>query len=261
MTPALTETLFALGVADRVVGVTTFCTYPPEARLKPKIGGYLNPSVEAILALRPDLALVSPGPGNRETAQAVRRAGVRVEVIPSETLEGAFSAITRVAGICGAEERGRTLARIMRSRIASTHARVRSLPRVKTLFCLQVDPIIAAGRGTFPSELLELAGGGNVVAPERYPRLGIESVMALGPEVILQARMDKTDPSDLRTELRFWAQWPTIPAMRDHRVFLVDPDITLRPGPRLADAVEYLAALLHPAPEDPSAKSRGLPPA
>ena len=149
----------------------------------------------------------------------------------------------------------------MRSRIALTHARVRSLPPVKTLLCLQVDPIIAAGRGTFPSELLELAGGTNVVAPERYPRLGIESVLALAPEVILQSRMDRTDTSDLRTELMFWARWPTIPAMRDHRVFLVDPDITLRPGPRLADAVDYLAALLHPATEDSSVRSRGLPPA
>src|SRR6185369_5318687 len=82
LAPALTEILFAVGAGDRVVGVTAFCDYPPEARQLPKVGGYTTPSVEAILALRPDLVLVSPASGNRDPALALRQAGLRVEVVP-----------------------------------------------------------------------------------------------------------------------------------------------------------------------------------
>ena len=154
MTPALTEILFALGLGEKVVGVTDYCDHPPEAARRSRIGGYVNPSVEGILGLHPDLVLVSPAAGNREAATAVRRAGVRLEVIPAETLSEAFEAIESVARICGAEERGRKLLQSLQERIEAAASKVRSLPRVRTLFCLQIDPLIAAGRGTLPSELL-----------------------------------------------------------------------------------------------------------
>src|SRR5262245_32125019 len=93
LAPALTEFLFAVGAGDRVVGVTAFCDYPEEARKLPKVGGYTTPSVEAILALRPDLVLVSPASGNRDSALSLRQAGLRVEVVPAETLDEAYSAV------------------------------------------------------------------------------------------------------------------------------------------------------------------------
>ncbi len=247
-TPALTEILFALRLGDRVVGVTTYCDWPPEARELPKIGGYVNPSVEAILSLRPDLVLVTPAAGNRDAALAVRRAGVRLEVIQAETLEETYAAIERTAGACGVPGRGLELARAVRRRVEAAAAVARTRGRVKALFCLQLEPLIAAGPGTLPGELMSLAGGENVVREGRYPQVGIETVLAAAPEVILEARMDRPAPGSAERALSFWRRWPTIPAVRERRVFVFDATTALRPGPRVADAVEELASRLHAGP-------------
>jgi ABC-type Fe3+-hydroxamate transport system substrate-binding protein len=245
LSPALTEVLFALGVGARVVGVTEYCTYPPEARTRPKVGGYANPSVEAVLALKPDLVVVSPGPGNRDAALGIERAGVRVAVVPAETLDDSYAAIGALARECGVEQAGRDLVDRVHRKIDAVVARVGSLRRVPALFVVQFDPIIAAGRGTLPSQLLELAGGANVVDAPRYPRLGIESVAAAKPEVILQSRMDAAG-SDGRAEAAAWKRWSWIPAVAADRVVVLPDDLALRPGPRVADAVEELAAIVHP---------------
>jgi len=244
LTPALTEILFALGAGDRVVGVTQYCDFPPEAKAKPKVGGYVNPSVESVLALKPDLVLISPGPGNRDSALAIRRAGSRIEIVPAETLEESLAAIDLVARFAGAEATGRELAAAVRARLDAVANRVAGAPRVRTLFCIQTDPIIAAGRDTLPSQLLELAGGTNVVSALRYPRLDVEAVAAARPELILQTRMDLAS-GDPHAEDAFWKRWPSIPAVARGRVVVLPDDLTLRPGPRVADAAEELAAILH----------------
>jgi len=244
LTPALTEILFAIGAGDRVVGVTQYCDFPPEAAAKPKVGGYVNPSVESVLALKPDLVLVSPGPGNRDAALAMRRAGLRLEIVPAETLEESLAAIELVAGFAGAESTGRDLAAAVRARLDAVAKRVAGTPRVRTLFCIQTEPIFAAGRDTLPSQLLELAGGTNVISASRYPRLDVEAVAAARPELILQARMDLADGAP-HGEDAFWRRWPSIPAVAQGRVVVLPDDLTLRPGPRVADAAEELAAILH----------------
>jgi len=245
LTPALTEILFALDLGDRVVGVTEYCDTPAEAKTRPKVGGYVNPSVEAVIALRPDLVVVSPGPGNRDAVQAMARTGLNVAVVPAETLPETFVAIESVSEAAGAPERGRELVERLRARIDAVARKVASRPRVRVLFSVQVDPIIAAGRGTLPSQLLEAAGGLNVVEAERYPKLGVESVVQLAPQVVLQSRMDMTQ-RDGSAERAAWMRWSAIPAIaRGHLVILPD-DASLRPGPRVADAVEQLAAILHP---------------
>lgn len=246
LTPALTEILFAVGAGDRVVGVTDFCDYPPEAKSRAKIGGYVNPSVEAVLALKPDLVVVSPGPGNRDAALAMQRAGLRVEVVQAESLDDSLKAIETVARHAGNADRGRALVASIRERLDAVRRKVAGLPAVPTLFCVQTEPIYAAGRDTLPSQLLEIAGGKNVVTEPRYPRLGLEAVVAAKPEVILQARMDVPASGKASPEEAFWARWPQIPAVAAHRVVLLDNGVALRPGPRVADAAEQLATFLHP---------------
>ena len=244
LTPALTEILFAVGAGDRIVGVTQYCDFPPAAKAKPKIGGYVNPSVESVLALKPDLVLVSPGPGNRDSALAMRRAGLRLEIVPAETLEESLAAIESVARFVGDETAGRDLAAAVRARLDAVAKRVAGEQRVRTLFCIQTDPIIAAGRDTLPSQLLELAGGSNVVSALRYPRLDVEAVAGAKPELILQSRMDLAN-DDAHVEDAFWKRWPSILAVARGRVVVLPDDLTLRPGPRVADAAEELAAILH----------------
>jgi len=247
LTPALTEILFAVGAGERVVGVTDFCDDPPEAKTRAKIGGYVNPSVEAVLALKPDLVVVSPGPGNRDAALAMQRAGLRVEVVQAETLEDSLGAIETVARLVGNEEKGRTLVARIRERLDAVRRKVAGQPAVPTLFCVQTEPIYAAGRDTLPSQILEIAGGKNVVAEPRYPRLALEAVVAAKPQVILQARMDVPASGGPGPEEAFWARWPQIPAVAAKRVVLLDSGVALRPGPRVADAAERLAAILHPS--------------
>jgi iron complex transport system substrate-binding protein len=254
LTPALTEILFAVGAGDRVVGVTEYCDYPPEARSRPKIGGYVNPSVEAVVALKPDLVVVSPGPGNRDAALAMRRAGLRVEVVSAETLEESLSAIEAVGALSGNADAGRRLASHVRERLDAVARRVAGEPRVPTLFCIQTEPIIAAGRETLPAQLLEIAGGVNVVLEPRYPRLGLESVIAYKPALILQARMDAPSAETEHAEEVFWSRWPQIPAVAAKRVVVLANGVALRPGPRVADAAEALAAIVHP-----EAAAKGAP--
>lgn len=244
LSPAITETLFALGLGDRVVAVTDFCDRPGSARALPKVGGYANPSVESVVAARPDLVLASPGPGNREAVLAMERAGLRVVVVPAETLDETLRSFERIAGAAGATEKGRSLAQACRDRLDAVRRRVAGARPIPTLFAVQVEPIVAAGEGTLPSEILEIAGGRNVVVSARYPRLGIEAVIGARPEVILQSRMDAA--ANDGAALAFWSRWPDLPAVRAGRLYLLPGDAALRPGPRIADAAEEIAALLHP---------------
>jgi iron complex transport system substrate-binding protein len=243
----LTEILFAVGAGERVVGVTEYCDYPPEAKTRVKVGGYVNPSVEAVVALKPELVLVSPGPGNRDAALAMQRAGLRVEVVAAETLEESLRAIDTVGSLCGDAEAGKRLSNEIRERLKAISRQVAHEPPVPTLFCIQTEPIIAAGRDTLPAQLLEIAGGRNVVQEPRYPRLGLETVIAAKPELILQARMD-VPAGESHTEEEFWARWPQIPAVAAHRVVVLTDGLALRPGPRVAEAAAALARILHPAP-------------
>jgi iron complex transport system substrate-binding protein len=246
LTPALTEILFAVGAGDRVVGVTDFCDFPSEAKSRAKVGGYVNPSVEAVLALAPDLVIVSPGPGNRDAALAIERAGLRVEVVVAETLDESLRAIEAVGRLVGRSDAGSALASRVRERLAAVSRRVAGRARVPTLFCLQIEPIIAAGKDTLPAQILEIAGGRNVVEEPRYPRLSLEAVFAAKPEVILQARMDLPGAVGPSPEQSFWSRWPQIPAVAANRVLLLENGDALRPGPRVAEAAERLAAILHP---------------
>ena len=249
----MTETLFAVGAGDRVVGVTQFCDFPPDAKTRPKVGGYVNPSVEAVLALSPDLVVVSPGPGNRDAALAMQRAGLRVEIVAAETLEDSLAAIESVARLTGDVERGRTLAASIRAELDAIAKRVAPARPVRAFFCIQTEPIIAAGRDTLPAQLLAVAGGVNVVEAPRYPRLDIEAVAGAKPEIILQARMDLS-AGDAHVEDAFWKRWPSIPAVSSGRVVVLPDDLTLRPGPRVALAAEELARILHGDPAGSGAR-------
>ena len=149
-----------------------------------------------------------------------------------------------MARFTGDEPEGRKLAAALRTRLDAIAKRVASVPRVRTFFSIQTDPIIAAGRDTLPSQLLELAGGTNVVDIARYPRLDVEAVAAAKPEMILQARMDVSNDT-AHDEGAFWQRWPSIPAVAAGRVVVLPSDLALRPGPRIADAAEELATILH----------------
>ena len=249
LAPNLTEILFALGLGDRVVGDTDYCNYPPEAARLTKVGGFVNPNPESIVALRPDLVVATPNVGNRPFVERLMATGARVEVVQARNVEEIFPAVEAIARACGVAERGRDLAAKLRADLARQRARVGGRERPRTLFCLQIEPLLAAGPGSYPGDLIAMAGGANIVPASAgsYPSLSLEQVVRAAPEVIVQTLMDTKDGASGSASLvAYWSRWASIPAVRSGRIQLVPGDLLLRPGPRVAEAVASLIAILHP---------------
>lgn len=249
LAPNLTEILFALGLGDRVVGVTDFCNYPPEALRLPKVGGFVNPNAEVILALRPDLVVATPNVGNRTFVERLMAVGARVEVVQARNVAEIDPAIEAIAKAAGVEDAGRALIARVNADLDREQARVASLPRTRTLFCIQVDPLVVAGPGSYPGDLIALAGGENIVPASAgaYPNYSLEAVVAAAPDAIVQSLMDtRAGTTGGEGLMAYWKRFGTIPAVTKKQVFTVPGDVVLRPGPRVAEGVAALVALIHP---------------
>jgi len=244
LAPAVTETLFALGKGDAVVGVSQYCDYPQAATRLPKVGTFLTPNVEAIAALRPDL-IIGPGlSSSRREVRMLEAMGYPTLTVNDTSLDGIEQSITLIGARTGEQEAARRLLGAIHAHIEEVRARLeRTKPRTVVML-VGHQPMVAVGRGTFLDDLLHLAGGDNIadLSAENWPRLSIEYIIAMRPEVILDGAMG----SDANTPTGFWARYPTIPAVRDHRVFGYPQDPMLHPGPRVWQSLEILARRIHP---------------
>jgi len=253
--PSITELLYALGLGDRVVGVTRFCRYPPEARLKPKIGDYTSPNLEAIAALRPDLVIVQTNPVH--LADRLGRLKLRVLEIDQENISAIYRSIHEVGAATGTGNVAMQLTDSIRDALAKIRTEVSGLPRVRMMFVIgrspnRLDGLVVAGRASYLNEVIEVAGGENVFrdALAGYPEVSLEEVMARNPEVIV----DMGDMSDTvgvteehkRNVIALWNRVPNLAAVKQHRVFAVASDIFVVPGPRVIDAAKAFADMLHP---------------
>ena len=244
MTPALTEICFDLGLGGSVAGVTTFCDHPPDAKKKPKIGGYANPDYERIMALDPDLVLVSPGPGNWDSVRVLRKSGARVEVLWTESVADVLSAIERVGEICGVPRSAALVRARIEEGLASVAEKVRGRERPGVILALSPPPrVFLAGGRSFTGELLEIAGGLNPAANARedFQAYDLEQIASMAPEVIIDASMGGDAGS-----LDGWRVLRGVPAVETGRTYLLPGDAALRPGPRLAQGALDLARLIHP---------------
>jgi iron complex transport system substrate-binding protein len=234
LAPSLTETLFALGLGDRVVGVDDYSVWPAAAAAKARIGGLFNPNLEKIVSLRPDLALLLPS--EHDVAAKLRGLGVASLIVPVETLADVERSFVAIARRCGVAPAGERLAASWRAELAP-----RWLPGANTVMLSvgrqpgRLTGILAAARGTFLDELLLRLGAVNVFADAatRYPQVGLEEVVARAPQVILELRSDPAPPALAAALVRDWRQLPTVPAVRDGRIFVIAGDYVLVPGPRL----------------------------
>ena len=253
--PSATEMLYALGLGDRVVGVTTFCHYPPEAARKPKIGDYLHPSLEAIAGLRPDL-VVSEASGVRH-AERLSALHLNVLEIDDATLAGIYDSIRRIGQAAGVAARADAVCAGMRAQFDAIRAGVAHLPRRRVLFLVgrtpgRIEDLVAAGRASHLDELLEIAGGENVFRDSiaAYAKIPLEELLARNPEVIVDmGEMSETvgvTEEQKRAVVALWGRYPSLAAVRQHRVYAVASDIFVVPGPRVVDAARALARMLHP---------------
>lgn len=244
LAPGVTETLFALGEGGAVVGVSQYCDYPAEATRLPKVGTFLTPNVEAIAALRPDLIIGPELSSSRREVRTLAAMGYPTMTVNDNSLDGIEQSIVLIGAHTGKQEAARRLLGTIQTHIKLIQARLeRTKPRTVVML-VGHQPMVAVGRGTFLNDLLHLAGGDNIagLSAQTWPRLSVEYIIAMRPEVILDGAMG----SDANTPSGFWVRYPTIPAVRDHRVFGYPQDPMLHPGPRVWQSLEILAQRIHP---------------
>ncbi|MBI2956416.1 MAG: ABC transporter substrate-binding protein [Acidobacteria bacterium] len=244
LAPNATEMVFALELGERLVGVTNQCDYPPAAQAKPKVGDVINPSLERIIALKPDLVLGSTAGNRRETVEALERAGLPLYGIHAPSLPEIFSSMRRLAELLEAPA-GLERAARLEARLAALKEQVSSAPRPRVLFVIWLEPLVTAGADTFLSDLLAYAGAESVTAglTEHWPRLSLETLVESDPDYLVFAYSHSLEARF--RELAARPPWQTLRAVREKRVVWLD-EAALRPGPRIVDVVEELARALHP---------------
>ena len=247
LAPSITEILFALGAGDRVAGVTSYCDYPQEARQKPPVGDTLKPSVEKMVALKADLVMISTASQVEASFRRLEELGIPVYVSNPRSIDGVIESIDKIGELIDARERAHQLTDELRRRVATVQSRVAETPRPSVLVILGIEPLITAGAGSFINDLINRAGGRSISADDiaDYPQYSIETAIARQPEIILL----QTGGNELSERLR------QTPAARSNRVYHIDDDLLLRPGPRIVDGLEQLAAKFHPEPSEAGVKT------
>lgn len=249
MAPNLTEILFALGLESNVVGVTQDSDYPPAARDKPSVGTFWQPSIEAVIATRPDLVVTEAFEQQRDLARRLQRMGYRSMMVEIETIAGLFDGILAIGAAAGANRQAETLCANMRAEIDQLRAAIVGERPVKVLWVVQREPLRVAGRGTFINEMIELAGGENAIGPTLhvYPAIGAEQVIAARPEVIIEpAMLPEAMDRQRRGALAYWSRFVNVPAVGTGRIYIIDGDIVSRLSPRLPTAIRTIAQCLRP---------------
>ncbi len=249
LAPSNTEILFALGLGDRVVAVTEYCNYPPEAQGKPKIGGYTTTNIEKVVALSPDLILAAPLQKKR-IIPALERKGLTIFTLDPKTLDEVLESITLVGEITGREEEASGLVAKMQKRIKAVTDKTDNLPeaqRPRVFYITWHDPLMTPGSETRHNELIVKAGGTNIARDlTGYATISLEAVIEANPQVII-AGIGMGTGEDLpfqyvKTEPRL----RNVDARINNRVYSIDVDLAGRPGPRITDALEKFAEFIHP---------------
>jgi iron complex transport system substrate-binding protein len=251
--PSITETLFALGLGDRVVGVSDYCRYPAAVRSLPRVGSFLKPDVESIARLKPDLVIVhtkADGLEGRLTAVGLRSASVD----RGEGLPGVYASITAIADAARVPERGQKLVAETKERLARLQADAPKGPRPRVFLIVGRRPgtlgdIVAVGRRTYLGELLEIAGGTNVLEDTiAYPRISLETVIRLKPDVLIDTGDMGDTPEERdangRANLALWRGNSLVTAAGIKRMFAATTDALVVPGPRVVEATEWLRSLI-----------------
>lgn len=244
LAPSLTEIAFALGRGDRVVGIDAFSRHPPEATRLPRVGGLVDPSFEGVLALSPDLVLLSSSSGRFD--QRLRSAGVRARVLRCESLADLRRNVAALGRLLEAEPAAVALGARIDRELAEVRRSAAGQPRPRVLYVFDRQPgavrdVFAAGRKSFLHELLAIAGGDNVLGAEDRGAVSVshEALLASGAEVIFDAT---ADPAGLTP----WQGLTALPAVRAGRIVAADDPVFTIPGPRVGAVARRMAAVIHP---------------
>lgn len=251
LAPSVTETVFALGAGDRLVGVTRYCDYPPEAKKIAKVGGYIDPSFEAIARLKPDIVIVTTG--NNDNAKKLGELGIRVLEVDHNTIEGIIDSIDETGHAVGADKKADEMVSDIRGRIDEVKRRTNGLKRPSVMISIGrsmgggVGEIYAAGKDNFYDEIIGIAGGRNAYDSKiaKTPSLSGEGVTRLNPDIIIDLAPDK-DSKEAEKSINEWNTLPHVSAVKNKRVYALTGDYVVVPGPRFIDILEDAAKVIHP---------------
>lgn len=252
--PSITETLFALQLGDRVVGVSTYCRYPTQVLSLPKVGTFLKPEPETIARLKPDLVYVQAGPNTVATQLAAL--GLRTAVVDRGSLPSVFSTIRQISVAAGVPERGDALVQEIQSALNRLKTAVAGQPARRVLVIVgrrtgTLTDMIAVGPGSYLHDLIGIAGGENVMGSVtlEYPRISMETVISLKPDVIMDIGEMGETPADSERRRKvtesLWARQRLVAAVRTGGVHAVNDEAFVVPGPRVVDVARAMAGWFH----------------
>jgi iron complex transport system substrate-binding protein len=246
LAPNMTETLFELGLEDRVVGVSAFSDYPEAARKKPKVGSYTNLSLERIVSLDPDLIVGTANGNKKETVLQLELMGFPVYVINPMTFYDIFETIKHIGMITGRTAAAEELVERLTMRVNTVVSSTSGLKKPRVFFQIGIDPIVTVGKNTVHNTLITLAGGVNVTGDVtvEYPRLSMEKVVFARPDIIIVSSMKRG--GDFESVRERWKQWKDIPAVKHNRIHIINSDLTDHSSPRIVDGLEKLVRIIHP---------------
>jgi len=243
LAPNITETLFLLGAQDRLIGVTSQCTWPEEAKKKPKVGDLLNPNYEVILAAKPDLVIASTAGNDRGAIMKLAGLGLPVYVAAPRNVEKILQSVEEIGRITDCSERGHQIAAQMKERLDKIKSRIAGLPPVRAFFITWLDPLLAPGKNTFENDVLSLAGVVSITAdiPQYYPRYSLEQILVKNPDVILTVKQEGNPIPDFRKI----AGWRDLRAVQQGKVYVLT-EYLQHPSPLFVNGIEELVKKLYP---------------
>lgn len=246
LAPSLTETLYALGLQDRLVGDTAYCDYPADAAKKHKVGGAINPNMEEVAALKPDIVLVVKSLNRLETVRALEQLGISVYSTDPHSVEDVIASMQKLSGVLGAQKAGDALHEKLESRLIAVREKLKGVAPTPVMFVVWTEPLQSVGKKTFVADVLRHAGAESVVeSAQDWPKFSLEEAVRLQPQYLVFASNHSEAVKNDVEALALKPGWSAMKAVKGRKIAIVSDAIN-RPGPRIVDAVEELARQLHP---------------
>jgi iron complex transport system substrate-binding protein len=245
LAPSNTEIVYALGIGDRLVAVSDYSDYPPEAASKPKVG-YIRVDIERVIGYNPDLILAT-GAHRQQVTPQLRQRGLKVITLDPKNIEGVFDNILLVGRATGQTTAAEKLVADLKARVAQIESKVRQTGTRPRVFFELDKSLFTVGPGSFIHDLIVRAGGENIAgdADRPYPQLSLEVLLQRDPEVIIITDIGQYG-GETPESVRARPGWQSVSAVRNNRVVPINPDLVNRPGPRVVDGFEAIARALHP---------------
>lgn len=249
LVPGFTEISFALGLGDRLVGVTSYCDYPVEAQSKPKIGGFSNPNLEKIVEAKPDLVLATEI--HNQLVESLEALNIKVLIYNPHNVEELTATITAIGTACGEETRARDLNTSLTRRIESVQAKIADIPvekRPLVFYEVWHEPLMTSGSNTLIKDIITMAGGRCLTAAgkEEYPLISEEFVIEQNPDIMVHSYGQGMNNTPTREVILSRKGWQGINFVKSQRILGVESNLITRPGPRIVEAVEQLAQGFYP---------------